>query len=208
MLLNEMEIFFTVVMQSSFSKAADRLGVSKSFISKKISKLEADLQVRLLHRSTRRLVLTEAGKAFFKCCDKVVKEAQTAYSVVSELQGQPSGTLKISMPPAFGLHMMQDVLSEYIEKFPNVTLNVHLDNRLVDVIKDNYDLVFRSANLESSNLIAQRILKIESILCASPGYLAKHGQPTIPQDLLDHQMALYNLTAKKSQPSFMIITVN
>jgi DNA-binding transcriptional LysR family regulator len=203
MLLNEMEIFYYVVELKSFSRAATRLGVSKSFISKKITKLEHELKVNLIARSTRKLMITEAGDNFYRYCTKVVEEGHEAYSLMSELQGKPSGTLKISMPPAIGLNLIAPMLAEYLKTCSEVTLNVELENRLVDVYKEGHDLVLRSAKLETSNLVAQKIYSIKNVLCASESYLKTHAEPKNIFDLEKYNIATYNSAKTAAKMSFL-----
>lgn len=191
MLLNEMEIFYYVVEQQSFSKAADKLGVSKSFISKKITKLEKDLKTSLLARNTRQLTLTEAGQSFYEFCANVVNEASQAYTYMSKQQGKPGGTLTISAPSAFVLNLLVPMIAKYITQYPEVNLDIQLEHRVTDIIKDGIDLALRFAVLKSSNLIAQRIYTGKSILCATPKYFKDHKQPDNPDDLKQHNFALY-----------------
>jgi DNA-binding transcriptional LysR family regulator len=186
MLLYEMEIFYTVIELGSFAKAADKLRVSKSHISKKITKLETHLKTKLLSRTTRKLALTEAGENFYQQCAKVIEEATKGYSLIHELQGKPSGTLKISAPPAFGIYLLPEVINRYLLKYPDVKLEIDLSNKHIDLVKQGYDLALRSGKLESSRLISKRIMSMENILCASPHYLKKHGTPKHPEDLEKH----------------------
>lgn len=192
MLLNEMEIFYYVVELQSFSKAADYLRVSKSFISKHITKLEQDLKTRLLTRTTRELLLTEAGQAFYTHCVKVVAEASKGYGILSELGGKPSGKLKISIPPALALNLLPPMLVNFARLYPDVILDIQLENQLIDIIKGGYDLAIRSAVLQSSNLIAQKISSSKNVLCATPTYFRHYGMPKIPVDLTQHNFAIYN----------------
>ncbi len=192
MLLDEMEIFYYVVELKSFSKAADRLRVSKSFISKKITKLEQDLKVTLISRSTRKIILTEAGESFYRYCTNIVSEGNEAYSMISELQGKPSGKLKISIPPALGLNLIAPMLPKFLTQYPEVILDVELENRLVDILEEGFDLALRSAKLESSNLIAQRIFSFKNIICATDVYLQNHGTLKAPSDLENHNCAIYS----------------
>ncbi len=191
MLLNEMEIFYQVVEQKNFTKAAEKLGVSKSFISKHIIKLENELRTKLLTRNTRQLTLTETGEFFYQHCNKVVNEAYKGYHLINQLQQEPSGVLKISVPMALGFHLLASILPSFLKKYPKIILNIDLENRIVDVVKEGYDLVLRSAVLESSNLIAQRILQSKNIICASPIYLKTYGLPSMPADLVKHNFAMY-----------------
>ena len=192
MLLNEMEIFYYVAEFKSFSKAAARLKVSKSFISKKIFKLERDLKVNLISRSTRKLSMTEAGESFYRYCANIVHEGHEAYSMISELQGKPSGILKISMPPALGLNLISPMLPKFLSQYPDVSLDIELGNRLVDLLEEGYDLVLRSAILESSNLIAQKIFSIKNIICATENYLQTHSALNMPSELEKHNCATYS----------------
>ena len=162
MLLNEMEIFYYVVEQHSFSKAAERLHVSKSFISKKITRLERELKTRLIARSTRKLTLTQAGDSFYRYCAHVVQAAEKGYAMMHELQGKPAGLLKVSIPPALALNLLSPVFSEFLTQYPEVILDIQLDSRLVDLVKEGYDLALRSAILESSNLIAKKIFTVKT----------------------------------------------
>lgn len=192
MLLNEMEIFYHVVTQQSFSKAAARLGVSKSFISKRMTKLEHDLQTRLIARSTRKLMLTEAGENFFRQCVQVVQAGEKGYAMMSELSGKPAGVLKISVPPALAVNLLAPFFSEFLTQCPDVKLDVQLENRLVDLVKEGYDLALRSAILESSNLIAQKIFTIKNKICGTKNYFKIHGMPKTPADLMQHNCAVYS----------------
>lgn len=203
MLLNEMEIFYYVAEFKSFSKAADKLTVSKSFISKRIAKLEKELRVRLLTRSTRKLILTEAGENFYHHCQHVVEEATKGYSIMGELKGKPTGTLKISLPPALGMNLLAPMLSSFNKKYPDIILDVELENRIVDLISENYDLVLRFAKLEDSNLIVQKILSCKNFLCATPQYLKYHGKPETPDDLEQHNFAMYSHSKNAKQIKFI-----
>jgi DNA-binding transcriptional LysR family regulator len=192
MQLNEMGIFYYVVEFKSFSKAAEKLNVSKSFVSKRITFLENELKTKLLLRSTRNITLTEAGHIFFKQCEKIILEAKKSYQLIDTFHQNPVGTLKISVPIALGLHLLPTVLTNFIEKYPDMKLHIDCENRLVDVIKDGYDLVLRSAKLESSNLIAQKLYSLKNIICASPAYLKKYKTITEPADLYSHHFAIYH----------------
>jgi DNA-binding transcriptional LysR family regulator len=187
-----MEIFYYIVEFKSFSKAAEKLNVSKSFISKRLSFLENELKTKLLIRSTRNITLTEAGHIFFKQCEKITLEARKSYQLIDMFHQNPVGTLKISVPIALGLHLLPSVLTNFIERYPDIKLNIDCENKLVDVIKDGYDLVLRSAKLESSNLIAQKLFSLKNIICASPAYLKKHKNITLPSDLSNHRFAIYH----------------
>lgn len=190
MSLDEMEIFYFVAIYKSFSKAAKKLHVSKSYISKKITKLEQSINVNLIARNTRTLSLTKIGEEFYKYCAKIVNEKNEAQALISERKGKPSGILKISVPTASGLYLVAPFLPIFIKKYPEIILDVELENRLVDVIEEGYDLVLRAGeSLKSSNLYAQRIYTIKSIMCATKAYFKKYGKPQVPGDLTNHNCA-------------------
>ncbi len=194
MLLNEMEIFYYVVELHSFSKAAQQLGVSKSYVSKRITRLEQELKSKLLIRNTRKVALTQAGQHFYHYCQGVVQSAQQGYSKIQDLQARPTGKLKISAPPAFGKYVLAPLLKDFMRDYPDITLEIVLESRLVDVIQEGCDLVLRAAVLPDSGLVAQQVMLMENQLCAAPEYLAKHGIPTTPQQLANHVFALYQAT--------------
>lgn len=192
MLLDEMEIFYYVAEFKSFSKAAQHLKVSKSFISKKITTLEQHLRANLILRSTRKLTLTEAGESFYSYATNIVREGNEAYSMIQELQGIPSGVLKISVPPALGLNLLAPLLPNFIRQNPKIKLEIELENRLANLIEEGYDLALRFAKLESSNLIAQRIFPIKNVICATEKYFQTNGMPKLPSDLEHHFCATYS----------------
>jgi len=194
MLLNEMEIFYSVVELGSFSKAADQLGVSKSFISKKINVLESHLRCKLLIRSTRKLSLTDEGENFYQHCAKVIEAAKKGYALIDEMRGTPAGRLKISAPPTFARYILPKIVKEYLTLYKDVSIDLDCSSHFIDLIKKGFDLALRSGKMESSNLISQKIAAVEMILCASQGYLKKHDTPKIPTDLEKHPFALYALS--------------
>jgi len=199
MLLNEIEIFYFVVEYKSFSKAAEQLNLSKSYVSKRITFLENELKTKLLSRNTRKITLTEAGESFYKQCVKVILEAKKSYQLVDAFHQNPVGTLKISAPTAFAVHLLPTIVSEFIKKFPDIKIVIDCENRLVDVVKDGYDLVLRSAKLESSSLIAQKLFTFKNVICASPAYLKMHKKIIVPADLSLQYFAIYQLIKENNE---------
>jgi DNA-binding transcriptional LysR family regulator len=191
MLLNEMEIFYYVVELKSFSKAAEKLGVTKSHVSKKITALEHALDAQLITRSTRKLTVTEAGEIFYKRCAQVVAEAEHGFSQVRHLKDKPKGRLRISMPPALGMHKLTSLFQRYMTLYPEVMLEVELENRVIDLVSEGVDLAIRSSELPSSNLIATKLFTVNNYLCASPEYLKIHGSIEHPEQLSQHIIATY-----------------
>jgi DNA-binding transcriptional LysR family regulator len=207
MLLSEMQVFYYVVECGGFSKAAARLNMSKSFVSKKIKKLEEDLQARLVHRDSRKLRLTSSGETFYVACRDVVAKGQEGYDSIQELKGKPAGSLKISLPPAVALHLMESILPDFIKQYPSVKLDFHLESHVVDIVKGGYDLVFRAAQLPDSTLIARKILSYKHCICSTSQYLDQQHKIYGPDDLSTLNFILYNQNKKATKLHFKHNTV-
>ncbi len=192
MLANEMILFYHVVHLKSFSQAAERLNLSKAFVSKHINHLEQALKTRLLLRNTRRLTLTEAGEMFYLECEKMFNLSQKSFENISALRNQPAGSLKISMPPALALHLLAEPLTQYQAQYPEVKLNVVLESQIIDLVQEGYDLAIRSATLPDSNLIARKLTFQNYFLCATPNYLKKFGEISHPDQLAQHRFGIYS----------------
>lgn len=192
MLINEMIIFYHVVQLKSFSQSAMKLKVSKSYISKHITQLEKALKVKLLNRSTRQVSLTNEGEVFYQHCQTLFEQVQIGYDAIANLRKLATGTLKMSVPPAFALHVLKRPMAEFIKANPEVKLNIILDSSIENIIEQGYDLALRSAILQDSNLMAQRLGTIQNILCASPVYVKEHGLPQNLEQLSNHRFAVYS----------------
>ncbi|SDH15226.1 DNA-binding transcriptional regulator, LysR family [Vibrio xiamenensis] len=188
---SSLPIFVSVVECGSFSAAAKQLKITKSAVSKRINQLEDELGTRLINRTTRTLSLTEAGKRYFDYACQAVHLAQQGIDSVTELQGSPQGLLRITAPMSFGVAYVAPLISEFIEHHPNVEVELVLEDKVVDLVQDGYDLAIRIGELESSNLIAKRLSPCKSVVCASPDYLATHGEPQKPSDLVNHNCLRY-----------------
>ncbi|WCE32337.1 LysR family transcriptional regulator [Vibrio sp. SCSIO 43137] len=192
-LLDGMVIFAEVVKAASFTKAAENTGHSTSYISKVINKLEERLGVRLIHRTTRRLNLTAEGKLYFEQCQQIIEDAEQAENAISGRFGEPKGTLRVSCPVAYGVFNLRPVLARYTEKYPQISLELDLDDRKVDLIAEGFDIVIRAvAQLEDSSLISRKVSSSEALTLASPDYLKKHGTPRNPYDLDRHKVMSYS----------------
>lgn len=191
MLLQEMEMFYYVVKLGSFSQAAERLTCSKAHISRSISKLEHELKTQLLHRSTRHLSLSESGEKLFQHCQNLIAEAENAYAVTSHYQQKPSGTLRITAPSAFSSGLLAKFIPGFIRRYPEIKLTIELENKVVDILAEGIDIALRTGELKDSQLIAQPLAQFDSIICAAPSYLKKHGAPKTPHDLSKHNCCLY-----------------
>jgi DNA-binding transcriptional LysR family regulator len=190
--LEGMEVFARVVEAESFSAAARDLGLSKSAVSKQVSRLEDRLGVRLLNRTTRRLSLTEAGAAFYQGCQRAVAEAEAAEQAITHLAAAPRGTLKVNAPMSFGVCHLTPALSDFVARYPELTVDMALNDRMVDLVEEGFDVGIRIAVLRDSSLIARRLAPLRRVLCAAPGYLAARGMPLALDDLYAHHCLLYS----------------
>jgi DNA-binding transcriptional LysR family regulator len=186
-----MEVFVRVVEAKGFSAAARQLGMSKSAASKIVSRLEDRLGARLLNRTTRRLSLTDAGNAYYERATRVMAEAQEAELAVSRLQAQPRGWLRVNAPMTFGTMHLAPALPDFMWAHPELHVELHLDDKLVDLVEEGYDVAIRIRRLADSSLIARRLCAVKRIICASPDYLARMGTPTHPRDLARHNVFTY-----------------
>jgi len=186
--LNQMGIFAAVVDRGSFIGASKKLNIPKSTVSRQVGKLEAQIGARLLHRTTRQLKLTEVGKLYFEHCRRIVEEAEQAEQVVQQMQVEPSGLLRISMPLAFGTNFMQALIQEFLNTYPKIDLELEMDNRVIDIVDQEIDVAFRASEVESSSLIARPIGFGQLIVCATPEYIEKHGEPRHPSELEGHEI--------------------
>jgi DNA-binding transcriptional LysR family regulator len=191
--LSRMETFARVAEERSFSRAARRLGLSKGAVSKTIAALEAELGARLLERSTRQVTLTEAGELFLTSCQQIVSEAERAERLVRELNDVPSGVLRVNTATAFANRWIAPAMPEFFARYPQVSVELEGDDKFVDVHHGGWDVVVRVGRLVDSTLIARKLAPVRVPVIASPEYLARHGEPTRPEQLRDHECALYKL---------------
>ena len=189
--INDLLLFAHVVKVRSFSEAARRLGVSKSRVSKAVARLEGDLGVRLLHRSTRSLSLTEVGEAYFEHCDRILEELSLADTAISRLHQEPRGQLKISAPVAFSTMHVASALPDFMACYPDLTVDLTISDRLVDLAEEGYDIALRISREPGQNLVARQLAPIRRMICASPDYLARRGMPLAPADLVRHNCLSY-----------------
>ena len=187
--------FAQVVEAASFSAAARALGLSKSAVSKQVSRLEARLGVQLLNRTTRRLSLTEAGAVFYEGCQRMLAEAEAAEQAVTHLAAAPRGHLRLNAPMSFGILHLSPLLPALLRRCPELTVDLTLNDRLVDLVEEGYDLAIRIGRLPDSSLIARRLAPSRAVLCAAPAYLEEQGLPDRPRDLKRHAGLIYSYQA-------------
>jgi DNA-binding transcriptional LysR family regulator len=192
---------FTKVVQSGgFAAAARAMGVSRSVVNKYVIALENDLGAQLLRRSTRQVTPTETGLAFYDRCIQILAELDEAVAAVAELQDSPAGNLRINAPMSFGVAHLGAVVSEYLAKYPNVHVELVLNDRFVDSIEEGFDLTVRVAEPDVlTSLITKEIAPIKRVLCASPAYLQRFGEPTDPSALTQHRCLHYGYIASGNQ---------
>jgi len=190
--LSAMAVFARVVEEGSFSDAARGLGVSKSAVSKQVGRLEDRLCVRLLNRTTRQLSLTEAGTAFYEHCRQLVADADAAESAVTHLAAAPRGTLRVNAPMSFGQLHVAPALPDFLAAYPELAVEMQLNDRTVDLIEEGFDLAIRIGQLRDSSLIARRLAPMRRVVCAAPSYLDARGRPGHPRDLKQHECLIYS----------------
>lgn len=190
--IDAMRAFVAVVAEGSFSNAASAMQLSPQLVSKYVSKLEEQLDVRLLHRTTRKVSLTEAGTHYYQHAQQILLSIDEMDSQLGGLQQNPKGTLRISAPVSFALKHMAKLVAEFQLLYPLVNIDLQLNDRKVDIVDEGFDIAIRIGQLKSSSLIAKHIAPIRVILCASPEYLKKYGTPTQPEDLKTHRYLHYS----------------
>ena len=188
---DDLILFSQVVEMGSFSKVAEQNNLTNSVVSKRIARLEEEIGVQLLYRTTRKLTLTEAGKAILHGAKNVKQATQEAMDAVSGFGENVSGHIKMSVPSISGDLILADAVAEFCNMHPGLTVDMSLDNRFVDLVNDGFDLVIRTGYLEDSSLIARHILDSQWVVCASPSYIARNGKPLIPTDLVKHNCLQY-----------------
>ena len=199
----DMQIFATVMETLSFTLAAEKLGVSKQFVSRRIMGLEADLNVRLLQRTTRKLSPTTIGYAYHEKIHKVLEEINKIEQDISSVSKEPKGTLRMSCSVGLTSLYLSKVFPKFLSIYPEVKLLVDVNDRVVDLVAEGYDLAIRIGMLESSTLIARKIAPVNIIACCSPDYLKKNGKPEHPNELKNFECLLYGHTNHIEWP-FMI----
>lgn len=190
-ILTLMETFSVVVETGSFTAAADKLGLSKSFISKQISVLEVDLGTRLLYRTTRKLSLSDEGGQFYKHCKLIMADAENARAEVIDSQGAPRGKIRITMPQSLIISGFGQLLIDFQLQYPEIDLEVIASGRIENLVEEGIDIALRVGQLEDSSLISRRLADCTFQVVASPEYIEKHGSPSQPADLMQHNCLIY-----------------
>ncbi len=196
--LLSMQVFVKVVEQGSFARAAERLEISTSAASRHVNELEAALGTRLLHRTTRRLSLTESGQAYFERCVQLLADIEETERLVSSTATHPTGTIKLTCSITFGVRRLAPAIGAFQSQYPAVRFDCSLSDRFIDLVEEGLDLAIRIGNLGATNMVARKIGEARLIVCAAPSYLKKHGTPQHPEDLTAHNCFTYEYVASKN----------
>jgi len=201
-LLDGVAVFVGVINAGSFTAAARALGHSTSYVSKEITRLEKRLGSRLLNRTTRTISLTDAGRAYYERCNQIVIDAENAQRSINQLQDTPRGLLRINAPVSFGSKYLLDVLAQFMQRYPEVKLEVEFNDRLIDVVAEGYDVVIRVGEIKDSNLVARKFTSSKHVAIASPDYIKRMGYPKTAEELTQHDCIAYSLLPAPTQWDF------
>ena len=185
--LTSMAVFVKAAETGSFASAGEALSMSSQLVGKHVRFLEERFGMRLISRTTRRQSLTEAGRAFYERSKAVLAEVEAAEALADSLQAVPRGKLRVNAPVSWGAYSLTPMLARYVRKYPEVSVDLTLTDRVVDLIDEGYEAVIRVAPIADSGLIARPLAPYRLVVCASPAYLAEHGTPERPEDLAEHE---------------------
>lgn len=205
-ILTLMETFAVVVEAGSFTAAAERLGLSKSFVSKQVSVLEKDLGARLLYRTTRKLSLSEEGAQFYEHCKLIMTEAERARAEILDSQSAPRGNICITVPQSLIISGIGGLLIEFQHHYPAINLNVIASGRVENLVEEGIDIALRVGQLEDSSLISRRLADCSFQVVALPEYIKKWGAPKQPADLLQHNCLVYGDSKLNSRWPFRMLS--
>lgn len=200
--LQGMQLFTRVVEAGSFTAGAEQMGISRALASKLIQNLEDSLGVRLLNRTTRRISLTDPGKNYYQRVSELLAQLAEAEAEAAELQIEPRGRMRVSAPISFSVLHLAPALSEFQRRYPRLELELDLNDRVVDLVDEGFDLAIRIGRLADSSLVARRIAPACLVLLASPAYLERAGTPTRPEELSNHEFLIYTLASRRDELVF------
>jgi DNA-binding transcriptional LysR family regulator len=193
--LTSMKVFAAVVDTGSFAAAAERLDMSRAMASKYVARLEEHLGTRLLQRTTRKLTLTETGAAYYERCVQILTDIRAAEEGAQHLTEAPRGMLRLTMPVSFGILHMGPLLADYMQRYPELKIDILLTDRRVDLLEEGLDLALRIGSLSESGLIARKLASDRLAICGAPDYLRRRGTPKTPADLARHNCLGYTYSA-------------
>ena len=198
-----MRVFRRVVELEGFSVAARDLRLSNAAVSKNVAELESHLGVKLLTRTTRRMSVTEAGAAYYQRCVNILDEIDEAERAAAHLSAAPRGELKVSAPMSFGLLHLAPIIADFLEQFPDVSVDLVMNDRVVDLVDEGFDVAVRAGGpLPDSNLISRTLAPVQRVVCGTPDYFQKNGVPRVPDDLKHHHCLVYSLSSTPREWQF------
>ena len=198
----DLEALVAVIEAGTFSAAGERLGVAKSVVSRRVSQLEKRLGSLLLHRTTRRLSLTDAGKNFYHRAVQILADIDEAEQSVASETAELRGAIKLAAPLSFGLNHLSDAITDFLKEHPAIELNLDLNDRNVNLVEEGFDMAVRIGALQDSTMVARRIGRSHAVICASQRYLKRYGEPTHPDQLNQHIGLQYSNISYKQQWQF------
>jgi DNA-binding transcriptional LysR family regulator len=201
-LFSAIPVYIAVVESGGFSNAARKLNLSKAAVSKRISQLEDHLGVRLLQRTTRRLYLTEAGERYYEHASRALTAAKDAESAVMQMQSKPKGHLRVHTPMSFGHLNIAPLISEFLQQYPDIQIDMVMDDNIIDLMDGNFDIAFRAGEMPDSTFYARKLGVFRSVLCASPSYISCFGKPEIPEALHSHNCVFYSYSSRANEWTF------
>lgn len=197
--LNCMNTFVKAVELGSISAAANELDLSPQLAGKHIRMLEEGLGIKLLNRTTRQQSLTDGGQRFYERAKHILAEMSAAEDLIAETRAEPRGRLRISAPITFGSHGLAPVIAEFLRRYPEVTVDLSLTNRTVDLVEEGFDAIFRTGDLPDSSLIARRLAPYRMTLCAAPSYIQRMVSLQTPMDLQQHECLIFSHTSMRTE---------
>lgn len=208
-----LQVFRRVIELESFSRAADDLGLSNAAVSKNVQELEKALGTQLIHRTTRRLNLTETGRLYYQRVCNILDELENIEDTVSDLSVKPHGILRVTAPMSLGLTHVANAVYQFQATYPDIQIELILNDRYVDLIEEGFDVGIRgSGRINDSSLVTHQICIVQRVVCASPEYLKQHGEPKSPGELKQHHCVIYSLARSPYEWSFRreneTVTVN
>lgn len=201
--LTALKVFRQVVEQGGFAAASRQIGLSPAAVSKNIAELEAHVAARLLNRTTRRMSLTEAGTRYYEQVARILDDLQEAEQSLGPMQSAPTGTLRVSAPMSLSLIRICPAIPCFLERYPQVSLDLNLEDRRIDIVKEGFDLAIRGTDrLEDSSLVARKLMTLDHVLCGAPSYFKRLGVPVSPQDLLGMERVQFTLSGHADEWTF------
>ena len=195
--LGQLRTFLAIASFRSYSRAAEKLGISRAMASKHILDLETDLGVKLFNRTTRQLSLTESGQTLQASATALLEGFEAVEQDLRSRTKTPKGNLRISAPMSFGIRHLGPILNSFLKRYPEMTLDLHFDDRVTNIVEEGIDVAIRIRTLPDSSLVARRLARARMVICASPAYLEAHGEPRHPDELREHACLIYEYLSRQ-----------